>query len=99
MFGLRGHAQETCDFGDNWVELETGTELTLSGAAHVDGRTLFVGNGGAVLEWDGADGFSMTTHSSGVDFASVIHVPNGSYMLVGEDGVHVYPEAGDSDDG
>ncbi|MBK9495920.1 MAG: hypothetical protein IPO08_15645 [Xanthomonadales bacterium] len=32
-YGLRGHVQETHDFGDSWRELDTGTESTLQGGA------------------------------------------------------------------
>ena len=34
-------------------------------------------------------------HSSGVDFASVIHLDDGSWLLVGEEGSHRFPEPAD----
>ena len=32
-------------------------------------------------------------HSSGVDFAAVVALDDGSFLMVGEDGVFRYPEA------
>jgi photosystem II stability/assembly factor-like uncharacterized protein len=90
--GLRGHVQESCDGGRSWVELETPTESSLGDGVTVQGITLLVGNSGALLE-RGEDGdFRVTYHSSGTDFAGVVAV-NGGFLIVGEDGVHRYPEA------
>jgi photosystem II stability/assembly factor-like uncharacterized protein len=92
FFGLRGHVQKSCDFGDTWEELETGSESTLSDAVIHDGKVLIVGNSGILLEWDGEGNFKEIPHSSGVTFAGVIHLGGGRFLLVGEEGVHVYPE-------
>ena len=91
-FGLRGHVQQSCDFGESWVELETGSETTISDAVAWDGKVLLVGNSGAVLEFDGDGGFSEYKHSSGGDFAGILHLGEGRFLLVGEDGVHRFPE-------
>ncbi|MBT8047602.1 MAG: hypothetical protein HKN57_09075 [Xanthomonadales bacterium] len=91
FYGLRGHAMESCNFGESWRELETGTQLSLSGAAERDGFLIMVGNSGVVLTMeDGAT--SQYLHSSGVDFSSVVALGNGRFLLVGEDGLHFYPE-------
>ena len=91
FYGLRGHALESCDFGATWRELDTGTLSSLSGAARWEDLLVLVGNSGVILELE--DGrISQNTHSSGVDFSSVISLGDGRFLLVGEEGVHVYPE-------
>lgn len=95
-FGLRGHAQQSCDGGGSWEELETGTDYTIAGAAHVDGRTVLVGNTGLILVYDGDGKFTTMSHSSGVDFAALVHAGNGRFLLVGESGIHRYPEVGEN---
>ena len=98
FFGLRGHAMESCDFGMTWQELETGTEASLSAAAERDGQLIMVGNSGTVLRR--VNGVvSRDTHSSSVDFAAVLPLDDGRFLLVGEEGVHWYPETlGDDSD-
>ncbi len=91
LFGLRGHAMQSCDFGDSWIELDTGTEASLSDAAEQEGLVVIVGNSGTVLTWSG-EAISSYTHSSGVDFAGVVPFTGGRFLLVGEDGVHLFPE-------
>jgi photosystem II stability/assembly factor-like uncharacterized protein len=94
FYGLRGHVMESCDFGTSWIELETGSESSISGSAEYDGLVLLAANSGTVLT-RGADGqFSIHHHSSGVDFAAAISLGDGNFLLVGEDGVHKYPETG-----
>jgi len=93
FYGLRGHVQKSCDFGDSWEELETGTRSTLSDAAAYDGKVLIVGNGGSLLEWNGDGGFTEHVHSSGVIFSGVINLGDGRFLLVGEEGIHYYPES------
>ena len=96
FYGLRGHAMESCDFGETWTELPTGTEASLSGAAEHQGLVVFAGNSGTVLTWAGGH-FTEHKHSSGVDFAAVMPLGGGVFLLVGEDGVHLFPESnGDS---
>jgi len=92
FYGLRGHVMESCDFGSSWKELDTGSESSISGAAEYDGIILLAANSGTVLTRDDSDEFSVHNHSSGVDFAAAISLGDGSFLLVGEDGVHSYPE-------
>lgn len=92
FYGLRGHAVSSCDDGLTWEETPTGTNATLLGGAVAGDGLLIVGNSGALLEYNPADGFSMSTHSSGVDFSSAIAIKPGRFLLVGEDGTHFYPE-------
>ncbi len=92
IFGLRGHIMESCDFGLNWTELESGTESSISGAAEFDGLLLFAANSGIVLLRDDGRQIDVYHHSSGVDFSAAISLGDGRFLLVGEDGVHHYPE-------
>lgn len=91
--GLRGHAMRSCDDGESWTELATGTEATLIGGAASEGRVLLVGNTGTILERSADGAFSVTMHSSGVDFASILELRDGRYLISGEDGVYFHPEA------
>jgi photosystem II stability/assembly factor-like uncharacterized protein len=94
FYGLRGHVLRSCDEGDNWQQLASGSEATLLGAAAQDGTVLFGGNSGVILIYSGVDTFSAQLHSSGVDFAAVLSLGSGRFLLAGEDGIHFYPENG-----
>ncbi|HLF31240.1 MAG TPA: YCF48-related protein [Xanthomonadales bacterium] len=92
FYGLRGHVMRSCDEGDNWEELNSGSEATLLGAAGQDGEVLLAGNSGAILIYNKAGGFSVHEHSSGVDFSAVLALGAGRYLLVGEEGLYLYPD-------
>ena len=92
FYGLRGHVLESCDFGDSWAELETGTEASVSGGAVHGDQVVLGANSGIVLTREGRGDFQARTHSSGVDFAAVTALPDGRFLLVGEDGSFSYPE-------
>jgi len=96
-FGLRGHVQESCDQGQSWEELETGTEASLGGGVRVGDLTVLVGNSGAILERSGRGAFKVFTHPSGVDLSAVIGMDDGRLLMVGEDGVHHFPETGEAE--
>ena len=93
FYGLRGHAMESCDFGTSWKELDTGSEASISGAAEHDGMLVLAANSGTVITRDDSDQFHVYHHSSGVDFAAVISLGDGNFLLVGEEGVHRFPES------
>jgi photosystem II stability/assembly factor-like uncharacterized protein len=98
FYGLRGHAMESCDFGETWTELPTGTGSSLTGATEHQGVVVLAGNSGTVLTWAGRH-FTQHKHSSGVDFAAVLPLGGSLFLLVGEDGTHLFPEAtGGGDD-
>ena len=99
FYGLRGHVIESCDFGSSWTEVETGSESSISGAAEYDDLVLLAANSGILLVRDDSGKFSTYHHSSGVDFSAALSVGDGLFLLVGEDGVHNYPEAGKEGDG
>jgi len=92
FYGLRGHVIESCDFGSSWKELETNSESSISGAAEYEGLVLLAANSGTILVRDDGQGFKVYHHSSGVDFSAVLSMGDGNFLLVGEDGVHSYPE-------
>jgi len=99
FYGLRGHIMESCDFGASWTELESGSNSSISAAAEHNGLVLFAANSGTVLIRDDGGHFSVHQHSSGVDFAAVISLGDGNFLLVGEDGVHKYPEVSNQGEG
>jgi len=99
FYGLRGHVLESCDFGSSWTELQTGSKSSVSGAAQYNGRVLLAANSGIILIRDAGGIFTVYQHSSGGDFAAALSLGDGSFLLVGEDGVQKYPETpGDRDD-
>ena len=99
FYGLRGHVLESCDFGSSWIEVDTGSESSISDAAEFDGLVVLAANSGTVLTRDDGGLFSTHHHSSGVDFSAVISVGEGDFLLVGEDGVHKFPEVANGGDG
>ena len=92
FFGLRGHVLQSCDFGETWAQLDTGSESSISDAAMYEGIILLAANGGFLLIKDDSSSFNEYQHSSGVDFSGVLSLGDGNFLLVGEDGVHHYPE-------
>lgn len=99
FYGLRGHAMQSCDFGASWDMLETGTEASISGATMRGDTILLAANSGMVLTRDDSNGFKAEKHSSGVDFAAALTLDDGTFLLVGEDGVFSYPELTDTEGG
>ena len=92
---------ESCYVGTSSVEIDTGSESSISGAAESDDLVLLAANSGILLIRDNSSGFSLYQHSSGVDFSSVTSLGEGNFLLVGEDGVYRYPETvkqGDADE-
>lgn len=87
-FGLRGHVQKSCDFGNRWEELAPEGEQTLLGG-HVteDGRVVLVGSGASrvTIEPDGS--VSRTADRLGSDYSEVVVVEGDGLILVGENGV------------
>jgi photosystem II stability/assembly factor-like uncharacterized protein len=101
FYGLRGHVLESCDSGDSWTELETGSVSSIPGAAEQDGVVLLAANSGVVMTRQDSGPFEIHHHSSGVDFAAALPLGDGDFLLVGEEGIHRFPEAtgeGESDD-
>lgn len=97
FFGLRGHVMQSCDFGNNWEEIDTRSEASISGADQNEGFILLAANSGTILTRDDGGPFEVYHHSSGVDFAAAISRGDTRFLLVGEDGVHTYPEVSDDE--
>lgn len=95
FYGLRGHIMESCDVGSSWTELETGSESSVSGAAQFGDLVVLAANSGILLIRGAGGGFTTYQHSSGGDFAAVLALGDGNFLLVGEDGVNRYPETAD----
>lgn len=89
-FGLRGHIQESCDDGVDWEEMDTPVQYSLAGAAYRDGVTLLAGNSGQILILREDGTFEAELHPSGVDFAAVLPLEDGGWLLVGEEGSHIF---------
>ena len=92
FYGLRGHAMQSCDFGTSWTEFDTGSEASISGGAVQDGMVLLAAASGMVMTRDDSSRWKAEKHSSGVDFAAAVALGDGSFLMVGEDGVFRYPE-------
>ncbi len=92
FYGLRGHVMQSCDFGSNWTEIDTGSEASISGGAEYDDLVLLAANSGILMLRNDSSGFRVYHHSSGVDFSAAISLGDGSFLLTGEEGVHRYPE-------
>lgn len=87
-FGLRGHVQQSCDFGDSWALLDTGTQSSLMGGTVLgDGRIVMVGANGDIVEIASDGTASRRSHRRGGDLAMVIEGPDG-LIVVGEDGIY-----------
>lgn len=93
LYGLRGTVLQTCDFGDGFEELDSGTESSLMGAAPANGGLLLVGKGGLVLE-HAADGrFTHRSMPGGGDLSAILARGDGTFIVVGENGVQGWPPA------
>lgn len=99
FYGLRGHALESCDFGTTWTEYDTGAEASISGGALYDGQVLLAAASGTVLTRDDGRGWQEIKHSVGEDFSAAVAKDDGSFLLVGEDGVSRFPEADAEENG
>ena len=92
-YGLRGHVQETMDFGETWVELDTATEATLQGGALTpDGSIFLVGNNGTVLYRAAGSGqFALQTYSDAEQESPVLSnalaLENRAVIVAGEKGL------------
>lgn len=92
LYGLRGHVQESCDFGDTWSDLDSGSLSSITGAVYMLNETILVGNSGLILRREDDGPLRTEYHSSGVDFAAIATSGDGRFVLVGEDGIHHFPE-------
>lgn len=86
-FGLRGHIQKSCDFGESWEEVPNDNQQSLLGGdVRSDGTAILVGSGATRAALDPAGGFSVAADQLGSDYASVVAADDG-LILAGENGV------------
>lgn len=90
VYGLRGNVQQSCDEGQFWEEVATPVNYSLAGGAYHDGVTLLAGNSGQILIRRGNGQFESILHPSGVDFAAVVPLGEGEWLLVGDEGLHTF---------
>ena len=91
--GLRGNALHSCDAGVSWEELELGVESSIAGGVAIDGEWIMVGNTGTIVRRDADGRYNTELHSTGVDFSNIINAGQGRFLIVGEGGIHHYPES------
>ncbi|GAB4170829.1 MAG: YCF48-related protein [Wenzhouxiangellaceae bacterium] len=86
-FGLRGHVQKSCDFGDTWTEVDTQSNQSLFGSDDDDSGTAVIVGAGATRLTVTPDGrTSVVSDRLGSDYVEVVITPEG-LILVGENGV------------
>lgn len=86
-FGLRGHIQKSCDFGETWDEVPNENQQSLLGGdVRSDGTAILVGSGATRVALDPAGGFTVEADQLGSDYASVVAAADG-LILAGENGV------------
>ncbi|PKL96111.1 MAG: hypothetical protein CVV18_02935 [Gammaproteobacteria bacterium HGW-Gammaproteobacteria-8] len=86
-FGLRGHIQRSCDFGDRWEDLEVeGQQTLLGGDVDRDGRAVLVGSGASRVTIAPDGTIRRTADRLGSDYAAVV-IDGDGLILVGENGV------------
>ncbi len=87
-FGLRGHIQRSCDFGDSWDVLVTdGDQTLMGGTVGRNDEIILVGSGATRIAIDQNLNINTTFDRLGSDYAAVLESESGNLILVGEDGV------------
>ena len=88
-FGLRGHVQKSCDFGDSWTQIDTGSDSTLlGGMVDGNGTVIMVGASSTVVHLPVDGQPSVSSEQLGSDFAAVAPLPGENALVVaGEEGV------------
>jgi len=86
-FGLRGHVQRSCDFGDSWDDLAVDSQQSLMGGdVRSSGEIVLVGAGATRLTITPDGVVDITSDRLGSDYAAVVAREDG-LILVGENGV------------
>lgn len=87
-FGLRGHIQKSCDFGDNWDEIPVDSQQTLMGGKIADdGSAILVGAGATKMRLYPDGRIERDADQLGSDYAGLALAEDGGLVMVGEDGV------------
>lgn len=87
-YGLRGHIQKSCDFGNTWDEFPIDSQQTLMGGTITDdGSAILVGAGATRLRLSPDGRIEREADQLGSDYAAVAAGEGGGFVIVGEDGV------------
>ncbi len=88
-YGLSGRVLYSTDDGENWTDLPTGITSGLFGSTTLaNGSLLFVGAGGALLEWRPASSeFYLQRRSNRKALNAVLALKNNRLLLFGENGI------------
>ena len=85
LMGLRGHLFRSVD-GEQWQDLNSGTEATLSGSAVSRDELLLLGSGGVILSSRDGTVFSKIDSGGRSGFSAGV-LKDGKRILVGEAGL------------
>ena len=85
LMGLRGHLFRSAD-GEQWQDINSGTEATLSGSAVSSDELLLLGSGGVVLSSQDGTAFSKIDSGGRSGFSAGV-LKGGKRILVGEAGL------------
>lgn len=87
-FGLRGHIQKSCDFGNSWDEIPVDSQQTLMGGTiTADGVAVLVGAGATKLRLYPDGRIERDADQLGSDYAAVALADDDGLVIVGEEGV------------
>ena len=87
-FGLRGHIQKSCDFGDTWDEIPVDSQQTLMGGKIAeDGSAILVGAGATKMRLYPDGSIERDADQLGSDYAALALAEDDGLVIVGEDGV------------
>ncbi len=87
-FGLRGHIQKSCDFGDTWDEVSVDSQQTLMGGTiGKDGSAILVGAGATQLRLYPDGRVERDADQLGSDYSAVALAEGDGLVIVGEAGV------------
>jgi photosystem II stability/assembly factor-like uncharacterized protein len=93
-YGLRGHVFRSLDGGQNWNEVDTGSQvLLMHGLRHSSGVIVLAGQSGRFLtSWDGGRSFSeWEVPVQGA--TALVECPDGAILAVGLNGAHrLFPQ-------
>ena len=88
--GLRGNTFISKDKGKSWNSVDTGSDYSFSsGALYGKNSLVLVGTGGKVaISDDGGETFVLHTIPSRSSLSSVLVLPDGQFVMVGQGGIH-----------
>jgi len=87
-FGLRGHLFLSTDAGSSWLAVATGTDATLNDAVLLDDARIVVAGLAGVVLLGGKEAKDFTLHAQPdrAGFARILVAPDGTLVLLGNQG-------------